>query len=91
MEYFDLQDEHRNIIIPEEYDGKIQLIMGQLGQDGTVYKRWGKLQLKKDEYTKTAIPWKISLGSKDQAITALKFFLQQLGQTVEEIDDGIPF
>lgn len=83
MEYFDLQDEHKNIVMLEEYEGKIQLIMGKLG-------RWGKLQTGKDKYSEKAIPWKVSLGSKDQAITALKFFLQQLGVTNIE-DDGIPF
>ena len=69
MEYFDLEDDYKNIVIIEEYEGKISLIMGQLGADGTKYKRWGKLSIGKkgeDKFTKL-MPWKVKLGDKQRA------------------------
>ena len=92
MEYFDLNDDYKNIIIIEEYGGKINLVMGQLGKDELPYKRWGKLQTGKDTYAKKDMPWKVSLGTKDQAVAALQHFLAELGHTVKAVDDSnIPF
>ena len=88
MEYYDLKDDYKNIIIIDEYDGKISLIMGQLGKDELPYKRWGKLQVAKDKYAKKDMPWKVSLGTKKQAIEALQFFLAELGCSIKEIDDS---
>jgi hypothetical protein len=95
MEHFDLQDDYRNIVIIEEYDGKIALIMGELGKnDGAPYKRWGKLKIGKDKYAQKDMPWKVSLGTRDQAVVALQFFLAELGHTVKatlDPDDNMPF
>ena len=95
FDYYDFDDEYRNIIILDEYEGDFSLIMGQKGKDETAYKRWGKLNIgKKDEekYTKD-MPWKLKLGDKQTAIGILTFFLQQLdaeNNPKQETDD-IPF
>ena len=94
MDYFDLGDQYSNIIMIEEYEGKVSLVMGQLGKDGQAYKRWGKLDIgtkAEPKYTKN-MPWKVTLGTKEQAIEALEFFLLQLG-IAATVDDGgdIPF
>lgn len=92
MEYFDLTDDYKNIVIIEEYDGKINLIMGQLGNDDSPRKRWGKLQIGKDKYAKKDMPWKVSLGTKEQAVAALQYFLAELGHTVKAVEgEDIPF
>lgn len=91
MDHFDLEDQYNNIVIPDLYDGKFSLIMGEL-KDGVERKRWGKLQLSKDNYAGKDMPWKVSLGTPDQAIKALLHFLEQLGVHVAPVDDsGIPF
>ena len=91
MQHFDLKDKHNNIVIPDLYDGKVSLIMGEL-KDGVPVKRCGKLKLGKDRYASKDMPWKVSLGTPDQAIEALIHFLAQLGVHVKQIDDSdIPY
>jgi hypothetical protein len=92
----DPDSEYNDGAMLEEYKGVFSLVSANEAKDGTVYKKWGFPQKDKKPIAQ-AIPWKVRLGSKEQAVTTLKFFLDQL--TNAEIEepggstekDDIPF
>jgi hypothetical protein len=81
----------------EEYKGVISIVAAQKSNkdDGIIYKKWGFPQNKDKEPISKAIPWKVRLGSKRQAVQTLKYFLEQLTNEPQagpgSEPDDIPF
>jgi hypothetical protein len=73
-------DSYGRGIILEDYQGTMSLVAAVKSQktNGTVYKRWGFPQNKDRVASEKAIPWKIQLGNKREAVQALKYILNQL-------------
>lgn len=67
-------------VLLEEYKGVFSLISAGKSQnsDGVVYKKWVFPQKKDKTPTDKAIPMKVRLGSKRQAVKSLQYFLEQL-------------
>lgn len=77
-------------ILLNEYNEVYSLIVAQEPKDinGTVYMRWCYPQGKDREPINKSIPMGVKLGGHRQAVKALRYFLEQLG---ENPDDGQPF
>ena len=75
-------------IMLQEYHGVFSLVSANksTNSEGTVWMRWGFPQNKDKKPIDKAIPWKIRLGSKRQAVKTLQYFLEQL--TNSESEDG---
>jgi len=71
----------------EEYGGKISIVRGSLGKDGNQYVDWGYPQKNKEPIEK-AIPWKVELGSREEAIEMLNRFLSVLLDGVNQKRHG---
>ena len=81
-------------IMLEEYNGILSLVYAQKSKedDGKVYKRWCFPQDKDLQPREKAIPWKVRLGKREQAVKTLKYFLDQLVNTEDEGEGPpIPF
>jgi len=74
----------------EEYRGVWSLALASEGNDGKVYKKWGKIQTGKDKYADKAMPWKISLGDGFQAIECLELMLNALKANMNVGEDVPP-
>lgn len=86
--------DYNEIIIIEEYKGQISLVLGNLGRDGTAYKKWAFPQTKDKKPTGKALPLKIPLGKN--AVKTVKMLLAYLENNTptgdNEIDESdIPF
>ena len=86
--------DYNEIIIIEEYKGQISLVLGNLGRDGTAYKKWAFPQTKDKKPTGKALPLKIPLGKN--AVKTVKMLLAYLEHNTptgeNEIDESdIPF
>jgi len=95
IHFVETDEQYHNGVAIEEYEGKYSIVRANKGKDGQVYSKWGYPQYKKAPI-ETAIPWKIELGNKDQAISILQTMLTELGWRLgtnfEPVDDsGIPF
>lgn len=79
-------------IMLEEYNGVFSLVSANKSRnsEGTVYKKWGFPQNKDKQPINKAIPWKVRLGSKRQAVKTLQYFLEQLTNNGTEAPD-LPF
>jgi len=74
-------------VMLNEYNGELSLVAAKQKED-TVYMEWMFPQ-KKDgskQPLEKSLPWKIKLGTKEEAVEILRFFLQKLGAT----DPGDP-
>ena len=69
----------------DRYNNEIQLVVASEGADGTINARWCFPEVKR-EPAKKAIPWKLSLGVKAQAVQRL----EQLLYMVEHGEGGAP-
>ena len=98
--YVEIEDsDYNEIIIIEEYKGQISLVLGNLGRDGTAYKKWAFPQTKDKQPAAKALPLKIPLG-KD-AVKTVEMLLAYLKNTpiagaeecvpTNDKNDGIPF
>ena len=75
---FIMTDEQwKNGVALEEYGGKISIVRANEGKDGQVYVKWGYPQKNKAPIEK-AIPWKVELGDRDEAVSILNRFLIEL-------------
>ena len=78
----------------DEYQGEYFMVRAQVGKDGKLYARWMRPMLGKDKVSEKSIPWKISLGNKQQAIQRLEQLIMHIeGRTTpgELPPDDIPF
>jgi len=88
--------QYHNGVCLEEYNGDIGICRANKAKDGTVYVKWGYPQRNKQPIEK-AMPWKVELGSKSQAIEMLETFVSILkgaetqtgGSGIDK--DDIPF
>ena len=74
-------------IMLNEYNGSFSLVSARKKED-KIYMEWVYPQ-KRDgsrQPMEKSLPWKITLGDKEAAIQALRFFLKELGAT----DPGDP-
>lgn len=100
--FWEKQDEEslkygRGILL-EEYEGKFGLVAANKSQNGgTIWKQWGYPQTKDKQPRERALPWKVVLGNKAEAIKILEFFLSQLNEEHQNIqqdpnmEDDLPF
>ena len=74
---------HEGIILAK-YNGQFALYLGQKAVDGRVWKRYCKMQTKKNVFADKPIPVKIDLGNQNEAILALKHLLNQLNAHIDD-------
>ena len=65
----------------DEYKGEFSLIAAYEGQDGKLYKTWGKAKIGKDKYSDKDRPFKVILGDKKMAVAALRKVIEELSDT----------
>lgn len=71
--------QYGEVIVIEKYGDIYSLVLGGKGQGGgTVFKKWGYPQFKK-EPGKKAVPWKIPLGNQRDAVTVIKQIAKAFG------------
>jgi len=78
-EFIKTNQEYGRGVQLDEYNGVFSLIAAREGTDGKIYKEWAFPQDKDRRPRDKAIPVKVDLGDKDQAIEALLVFLRELG------------
>ena len=85
-------------IMLNDYNGSFSLVSARKKED-KIYMEWVYPQ-KRDgsrQPMEKSLPWKITLGDKEAAIAALRFFLKELGatdpgdQVPGEPEQNIPF
>ena len=70
--------QYHNGVCMEEYREEIGICRANRGKDEKVYTKWGFPQGLERQPTDKAIPWKVTLGSRSQAIQILESFLEEL-------------
>ena len=81
--------EYHEGVMLDEYNGNWSLVSANKGKDGKVYLRWGFPQGLDRKPREKGVPWKVNLGTQEQALKTLKYFGALLGG---EPDSGeIPF
>ena len=89
--------QYHNGVCLEEYNGEIGICRANRGKDGKIYVKWGHPQVKDKKPSEKPIPWKVTLGTKEQAIEMLETFVSILKGAETQtggsgIDNGeIPF
>jgi hypothetical protein len=68
-------------IVLDVYKNEYGLCVAEEGKDGKIYKRWVFPQTKDREPTTKAIPWRITLGVKQQAIQRLEQLIMMIEQS----------
>jgi hypothetical protein len=68
-------------IVLDVYKNEYGLCVAEEGKDGKIYKRWVFPQTKDREPTAKAIPWRITLGVKQQAIQRLEQLIMMIEQS----------
>ena len=94
MDYFGYENsEYNDGIGLEEYNGTYSLVSSRMGNDGKVYMRWCYPQGagKGAGPIARAIPWKIRLGSRDEAIKMINRISAALNGGQVADGDDIPF
>ena len=95
-------NQYGEVIVIEEYQGVYGLVLSKKGdKGGTVFKKWCFPEFKK-EPGKKAVPWKLPLGNRDDAVKVIRALAAAFGigapvgqgtapQVSDDDDDGIPF
>ena len=89
------------VIIVEKYNDQYGLVLGKKGdKGGTVFKKWCFPEFKK-EPGKKAVPWKLPLGNRDDAVKVIRALAAAFGIGVpggqgkapqsSADDDSLPF
>jgi len=68
-------------ILVDIYKNEYSLCLAEEGKDGKIYKKWMFPQVKDRQPGEKSIPWKITLGVRQQAI-------QRLEQLIMMIEKG---
>ena len=92
LDFIETDEQYHNGVALEEYNGKLSLVRAYMAKDGEVRVKWGYPEKNKEPISKS-IPWKVELGTEQDAIDILRRLLNQFGATEKEpIDsDGPPF
>ena len=77
----------------EEYQGKLNLVAAQKGKDGVVYSKWVYPQGigKGAGPIEKALPLKIKLGNKEEAVDILKKLLGLIAPEDVDLGEDCPF
>lgn len=97
-----IDDKYRRGFGIDEYDGIVALCECNYGSDDKIYAKWGFPQNKNRQPIAKAIPWKITLGYRRQAIDRLQQLIdylegsmgedgQESGEAYDSPNDDIPF
>jgi hypothetical protein len=68
----------------EEYKGVISLSAQNIAGDKN-YTKWGKEQIRRDEYAEKATPVKVTLGDKDNVINILREIAAAVGIESQDV------
>ena len=81
---------YNECIIIEKYGDIYSLVAGAKSQkaEGTVYKKWGFPQDGNKKPREKAVPWKISLGNRTDAIEVIKRIAEEFGLSIKDDDIG---
>ena len=95
IDFIVTDEEKKSGIAIEEYNGKLSLTKGYIDNDGNEHFNWIYPQRDRAPQEK-AIPWKIILGDKQEAIEVLNRVLSVLldgkvQDDKDEITDDVPF
>jgi hypothetical protein len=84
--------QYNEVIIIEKYGDQYGLCLGARGKAGsTVFKKWCYPQFKK-EPAERAVPWKLPLGNRADAVKVVTKIAQAFGVIVSgNKDDDIPY
>jgi hypothetical protein len=74
-------DTYNEGILLDIYQNEYGLCVAEEGSDGNIYKKWIFPQTKGREPGPKAIPWKITLGVRQQAIQRLEQLIMMIEQT----------
>ena len=81
----------------DEYNGKYSLVDAYMGQDKAgdekVWQKWGFRQTKEKKAADKSMPWRIDLGTREEAIDILRQLLVMLGDELpgpERLPDSQP-
>lgn len=95
---FRLEGEYDEVLLLDKYNDEYGIVLAQESRDGSVYKRWCYPQRrdrqKKDNVpAEKAIPWRVRLGDRKQALTILKGMVAALEGHADNLakKDDIPF
>ena len=88
--YPDPDSQYGEGVMLDEYNGKWSLVSARQGKDGKVFMQWAYPQARdgSKKPIDKSVPWKVSFGSKDVTINALRHFLTILDP---DNPDAIPF
>ena len=95
--FCETDQQYHNGVCLELYNDEIGICRANRGKDGKVYVKYGFPQVKDRKPAEKAMPWKVVLGSKSQAIEMLETFVSILKGAETQtggtgIDNGeIPF
>jgi hypothetical protein len=73
-------------VMLDEYQGTYSLVSARKAKDGKIYMSWCYPQGTDRKPREKGVPWKVSLGTKEQALRALQYFGSLLGW--EQADRG---
>ncbi len=76
--YTETNEQYHQGAVLDEYNNEISICSANQADNGKVYLQWAFPQDKDKEPRKKAIPWKVSLGARSQAIKTLEYFLKVL-------------
>jgi len=97
--------EYHEGVMLDEYNGIISLVAANKGKNGEVYMKWGYPQKFGEKVPiDKSLPWKVTLGSQEEALKTLRYFAELLGGKTGETkrnppdvqngpygDDNVPF
>ena len=94
--FCETDQQYHNGVCLDEYNGEIEICRANRGKDGKVYVKYGFPQVKDRKPAEKAMPWKVVLGTKSQAIEMLETFVSILKGAETQtggtgIDSSIPF
>lgn len=77
----------------DEYKGEYSIVSMRHADNGNNYLDWMFPQVKDRQPSEKSLPWKISLGNKQQAVQRLRMLLDSLGDVpaMGDPNSDIPF
>ena len=82
-------------VLLDYYNGQYSLVRARRGSNGTVYKDWCFPQNKDRAPGPKSLPWKITLGAREEAISALRQILDALtggnSPEADAVQGDVPF
>ena len=100
--FIETDEKYHSGIVLDEYNDKMSVCQSNKGQDDKLYLRWCYPQAKDRKPSEKTLPWKIDLGTIDEAINIFKKYITILEEMQkpakhtplpgkEPMPDDIPF